>query len=251
MKFKNTPLDKLRNDMTFEVDVLTSYVNRVEKDVREGIESYKNNINVVHEEEHEEGNFYHYEVVEECEGLDSQTFSFESVFEEHFPRLQRSSALITLCSFFEHSLIRLCNDLQKEYSIELTIKDIKGKGIESAKTYLTKVIGVKLDNAKNVYSEIKNIQNIRNQFVHNDGKITGEITTYVNTNKYLSGVGILNIDFGFLHYTLTLYKNFFEIIHSELTTKYKSFVKVNRNSNGEISSGQEDRIQSINKKNTD
>ena len=235
MRIITTSLSRLREDMTFEVDFLASYVNRVENDVHKGIESYKKKINIIHEEEHGKGSHYHFEVVEECEGLDSQTFSFESVFEEYFPRLQRSSALITLCSFFEHSLIRLCNDLQKEYSIELTIKEIKGKGIESAKVYLTKVVGVKLDKGKNEYDEIKNIQNVRNHFVHHDGKVTNEIKTFVNSNEYLSGESNININFGFLNYVLNCYKAFFEIVHAELTTKYKNFNKTSTDSNETVS----------------
>lgn len=224
MKFKNTPLDKLRNDMTFEVDVLSSYVNRVEKDVREGIESYKKNINVVHEEERKEDAFYYYEVVEECEGLDNQTLNFESVFEEHFPRLQRSSALIILWSFFEQSLIRLCKDLQIEYSLPA----FKGRYFAEVITYLTKFFGIMLDEKSKDYTEILNIKLLRNRFVHEDG-FNNELTIdYVKANQYLSGDIKINIDSGFLQYVVDCYKTFFEIIYQELID-YKCKTSLSRN----------------------
>ena len=217
---KTTALSRLYDYMTFETIVLHSYINRVENDVNQGIKSYKTNIDVVFEEEFEEDNQFFYHSVEECEGLDSDTFSFESVFEEYFPRLQRASALITLCSFFEHSLIRLCNDLQKEFSIGLNVKDINGRGIESAITYLIKVVGLEIDKGTQVYSEIMNIQKIRHSFVHQDGLITDKVDKYVDSNEYLSGDTKININDGFLLHTLNNYKVFFQSIHDALSKKY-------------------------------
>jgi len=217
---KTTALSRLYEHMTFETNVLNSYLNKVENDVRQGIKSYKKKINVVHEEEFEEENQSYYHTIEECEGLDSDTYSFESVFEEHFPRLQRASALITLCSFFEQSLIRLCNDLQKENSIGLNVKDINGKGIESAITYLIKAVRIELDKGTRDYYEIKNIQNIRNSFVHQDGFITNKVKSYVVSNDYLSGDTKININSGFLLHVLNCYKAFFQSIYDALDNKY-------------------------------
>ncbi len=214
---KTTVLSRLYENMTFEISVLNSYIDRVENDVCQGIESYKEKINVVHEEEFEENNQSYYHETTECEGLDSDTYSFESVFEELFPRLQRGSALITLCSFFECSLIRLCDDLQRVYSLEKHL-NCKRKGvIESAMSYLKGEVGIELDKGASNYSDIKNIQNVRNCFVHHDGRIIDKVKSFASSNEFLSGEFKININSGFLLYVLSSYKDFFQTIHDALS----------------------------------
>ena len=216
MKIKTSAISRLRDVINFEIDVLTSYVNRVESDVKDGVETYTQNINVVHEEVIETGNLPYYHVVKECEGLNSETYSFESVFEEYFPQLQRSSALITLWGFFEYQLIRLCKDLQKENSLP----SFKGDKIAEATIYLKNVVGITFDVESSEYIEILNIKRLRNRFVHEDGFINATVSSYVQTNKYLSGDLKIIIGDGYLHHVITSYKSVFEIIYNALTSKY-------------------------------
>jgi hypothetical protein len=207
------------NAISFEIEILKSFVNRIEEDVLEGIKTYKDKIKIIHEEEFKEGDHFYQRIVEDCEGLDNETYDFKSVFEDYLPNLQRRGALITLCSFFEHSLNTLCNDLQKEKKLSVSIIDIKGEGIERAITYLVKVIGIKLDKGTSKeYTELKNILKIRNCFVHREGIIDGnkEIMKYVMTNSYLSGELEIKINLGFLNHVLDSYYKIFKVIFDEV-----------------------------------
>ena len=208
--------------MTFEINVLNSYIDRVENDISQGIVLYKDNINVIHEEEFEENNQCFYHEISECEGLDSDTYNFEGVFEELFPRLQRGSALITLCNFFEHSLKNLCNNLQSEYYLEDELNCNRIGVIESAIKYLRIDVGLEINTNTSNYSNIKNIQNIRNSFVHHDGQITKKVKSFVQQNEYLSGDSKINIAYGFLIYVLRNYKDFFQTIYDALNVQYSA-----------------------------
>jgi hypothetical protein len=216
MKIRNTALSRFNECITLDADVLESYVKRVENDVLLGIESYKEKINVIYEEEIELEHESYVRIIEECEGLDSETYSFKAVFEEYFPRLQRASALIALCSFFEFSLNRLCDDLQQEKSIMLSVRDINGKGTYAALKYLIKVVGLEIDKGTRVYNEIQNIQNIRNNFVHQDGMITERVKDYVSGNEYLSGERKIKIESGYLLHILNTHMAFLKTIYDSL-----------------------------------
>lgn len=54
----------------------------------------------------------------------------EDLFKEHFPNLNRRSALITLFGFLEHELGKLCVKLKVNLNLAIDLKDIQGKGIE-------------------------------------------------------------------------------------------------------------------------
>ncbi len=217
---RNNALSRLNDNLTLDADILESYIKRVENDVEQGIDSYKQKIKVIYEEEYEMEHQSFLRIVEECEGLDSETYSFKAIFEEYFPRLQRASALITLCSFFEFNLTRLCDDLQQEKSILLSVRDINGKGVESALKYLMKVIGLDIDKGTQVYNEIQNIQKIRNNYVHQDGMITDKAISYVKSNKYLSGERNININSGFLLHVLNNHMAFLKTIYEALEKTY-------------------------------
>lgn len=58
-----------------------------------------------------------------------------------FPNMSRASLFTTCYSFIEYQLIRICNLLYKKYNYRIKLKDLRGDGIERARSYLIKVAG--------------------------------------------------------------------------------------------------------------
>jgi len=53
--------------------------------------------------------------------------------------------------------------------LEITYKDMAGKGIKRARQYLEKVFGVSFDSVKEQWDEINALAKLRNSIVHDDG----------------------------------------------------------------------------------
>ena len=139
--------------------------------------------------------------------------------EEIFPQIQRKSELVGIYTVLEHNLNLLCLIYQKHMNLKLKLSDIKAEGIiDTAKKYLEKVVGLKFPSNHKSWSEIKNIQRIRNLFVHNDGKLKGSdkdkkpIKDYIKSSTYLElnqNDRILIKD-GFTVYCLDQFREIFE-----------------------------------------
>ena len=83
-----------------------------------------------------------------------------------YPSLLRSSLLVSCISFFERSLIRLCNEIYSQRKLKLCWNDIDGKGVEKAQKYLKKYVGVAFPDDSPEWRDILIFQHIRNLVVH-------------------------------------------------------------------------------------
>jgi len=96
-----------------------------------------------------------------------------------FKTISLYSFIVTFYSYVENSLNTLCN---AEYSdkeqlhkkegkppFNIRYGDMKGEGIQRARLYLEKVIGINLHVGKKPWSEINTLRKIRNVIVHNEG----------------------------------------------------------------------------------
>ena len=88
-----------------------------------------------------------------------------------FPAFQWSSIFNSAYAMFEKHLNDLCKIFEKETSTGVGLKDLKGKGIERAKIFLSKVIGVKNVFDSTEWKEIRNYSKARNILVHASGKL--------------------------------------------------------------------------------
>lgn len=88
-----------------------------------------------------------------------------------FPKLQWSSIFNSSYTLFEKHLNDLCKKFGKERSKEIGLKDIKGKGIERAKIYLSKVIGITNIFDSTEWREIQDYAKVRNVLVHTNGNL--------------------------------------------------------------------------------
>ena len=220
---KNVPLNWYQYDVSFSVELLQSYIEDIEKQISSSVEAYRNKTGTEFvEETYDEQNSSEIEI---HKGLDDQTWNLKEIFEEYFPNLQRSSALLTLFSFLEKELDGLCKLFQKENDYKITLKDITGNGIDRATNYLIKVAGVNFTKSAE-WNEVKSIQKIRNIIVHNggflsnpDGSIKKHESEYAKLCKFLSGENEVLIHSGYLEHVLTTIDNYFKTIDLAIKEK--------------------------------
>lgn len=106
---------------------------------------------------------------------------FESVYADDlstyssYRQTLYSSFLIIVFSFFESALNTICRNIEHlkvKTGIKIKLDDIKDRGTERAKIYLTKIGNCPDSLFRTTYwQEIKIMQDIRNAFVHNEGRI--------------------------------------------------------------------------------
>lgn len=217
---KNTP-NWYKCDISFSIELLQSYIDGIENQIASSIKAYRDKTGTDYIEEHfDESNSF---ITEIQNGLDDQSWDLKEVFEVHFPSLQRNSALITLFSFLEKELDSLCILFQKEKKLKLKLKDINGKGIDRATTYLMKVASLNFTKSTE-WNEVKSIQKIRNLIVHNggslenpDGSTKKHEVEYIESCKFLSGEKEVLIQNGYLEYVLSSIDSYFRTIERSIT----------------------------------
>lgn len=88
-----------------------------------------------------------------------------------FPALQWASVFASAYSLFERHLNDLCTLLGKDAAVESKLTDFGGQGIERAKEFLSKAVGIAkmFDSAE--WNEIQNYSKVRNVLVHTSGRL--------------------------------------------------------------------------------
>jgi hypothetical protein len=99
------------------------------------------------------------------------SWDMKALFEEHFPNLQRRSALITVYSSFEFEFFELCSLFQSEKRLQIGATDLSGKGISQCVNYLEKVGQLDVHLGSRQWQTINHIRAIRNMIVHRDGRL--------------------------------------------------------------------------------
>ena len=216
-----------RYDVSFSIELIESFIDGIEIQADDSINRYKQQKETFVLEEVPEENYAH--VVEVHQGLDDESWDLQGIFCEYFPSLQRRSALLTVCSFFEHELDKLCMLYQSEKSFKLALLDINGKGIDRSTTYLEKVAGIDVHKTSNEWNHIKKIQNIRNVIVHQDGKLHDHqgnpikaAIDYINQVEFLEGEDEVVVKKGFLKHVVDIYKQYFAILDQSISSKKKA-----------------------------
>jgi hypothetical protein len=106
---------------------------------------------------------------EERERVESDLSDDYYTIDELYIDQYRKSTLVSIYSFLEHSMNNLCNLCQKFYALPLGVKDLNGSGIERARAYLKMVIKINFEVFNAEWSELKDMNKIRNCIVHSDG----------------------------------------------------------------------------------
>ncbi len=151
----------------FTYNLMRSFITHTEDSVNASIDEYINKGPEAYEIEicAEEGIYQH---VEQYKGLDSQDVFLDDIFKNHFPSVQRRSALLTLVATYEHELERFCDIYAKRHSSPIKLNDLKGQGLERVHLFIKKIIG--LQDSK-IFPTIKKIIKLRNSCAHNDARV--------------------------------------------------------------------------------
>lgn len=120
-------------------------------------------------------------------------FANDLYFFEDYQQTFYESFYITLYSFLEKELYKICKNLEEANSYKIKIKYLTGHGIDKYSLYLSSLYDIEISNF-NSWNEIKNHQKIRNHIVHND-------SSYINAQHKLfqvaNGLGCLSkLDIG-------------------------------------------------------
>lgn len=208
-------------DVTDGLVVLRGYVKSVERLIVESIEIYeREKENHVIREDPDEGWI---DVVTVHHGIDDSTYHLDSIFKEHFPDLQRRSALITLVSFFEHQLDDLCKRFSNEDRVTVKFDDFEpsSKSIINRSTeYLKKVVGLRDIKGTPTWEEIRYVQKVRNALVHNGGRLMDKdkdkyekMRDYCRERDLLSGEADVTIKSDYLPHVIKTFDQYFKEIH--------------------------------------
>ncbi len=216
--------------ISFEMPILQTYVDGIERQIQDSKKDYASRAKVVKEIEVPEENLY--EVVTMIDGLDDTTYSYEAIFDDYFPQLQRRSSLITLYSFFEFEFKSLC----KMYDVAFEPKGVRGappRSSELAKCFhfLTTTGGLNISLTEPTWLEIDNcVRIVRNRFIHNDAKIPdlGDIHRQ-NFDQHLIDYPDLvqtkgetiNVEKGYIEHVLGVYDELCKIVDAAINPRQK------------------------------
>lgn len=223
-----------KNDIAFSIELIEKFVKNTERQVQNSIDDYELQKKTVILEEIPEIELRN--TMEVHNGLNSQDWDLYRVFNEYFPNLQRKSALLTLYSYFENELNKLCLLYESEKKLEnIFTKFEKDKGIDRSTNYLKSEAKLNVYKDLIIWNEIKKIQNIRNLIVHQDGKIRDKdknkntikdqkpIVDYIKQKSELLQLKCITemneeieIKNGFLAYVADIYKQYFKLLHKSI-----------------------------------
>lgn len=111
--------------------------------------------------------------------------------QDKFPNIHRESLVITIYNFVESELNLLCEIISESINIKVKLKDLYGKGIERALSYLLKVAEFDMQNMGGELSYIRKVNKLRNTIVHRGGILPENndhvLNQFVLQNHNLSG----------------------------------------------------------------
>lgn len=95
---------------------------------------------------------------------------------EEFPNILRRSFIISIYSFLEQELNRICLHLEKNNKFEITLENLTNdNGIFNAYKFLSEIAKVNVNSVDYEWKKIIKINKIRNHFVHNGDDILNKV----------------------------------------------------------------------------
>lgn len=139
--------------------------------------------------------------------------------ELHHLDIHRKSCLVTLYSYLEVFLNYFCEYLYELNGRKLKYTDLSGKGIFRARLYLLKVEGVDFDQMNNEWNQIIGFNLIRNNIVHESGKVgKDKLIKFIDTNEHLSvnNFDDVRIESAYVDELINIIEDFILKIHTQV-----------------------------------
>jgi len=107
---------------------------------------------------------------------------------EVFPRIMRTSALISQYSYLEKTLNIISKECERKYTLSISPEDIRHNGVKKYLFYLARVVGLNIIDTEILWQKIYAYNQIRNRFVHSpeENFTTKEKATFEQKVKGLS-----------------------------------------------------------------
>lgn len=105
---------------------------------------------------------------------------------QRFGEIVYDTYLVGLYTYLESELMERCRRVEIQHSYSLSVRDLRGQGVEQAMRYLLKVHHVK-DSLSTSYEwrEIQNIRRLRNCIAHNSGFLNDGVDQEQKLRKYI------------------------------------------------------------------
>jgi len=129
---------------------------------------------------------------EEAELYYENNFEDEMHLFDNYYHTFNESFYITLFSFLEKELFKICRNLERKNTHKIMVKHLSGNGIDKYSLYLCSLYNIEISQFS-TWDEIKKHQKIRNYIVHNDGGYITSSESIYQPAKYLGCVSKVGI----------------------------------------------------------
>lgn len=139
-----------------------------------------------------------------------------------YPDIHRKSLIITIFSFLETRLNELCSILEECIELKIKRKDLNGRGIERAISYLKLVAEFDLEPMNKEVFYVRGVNQVRNQIVHNYGRLPDDdkhkACIFVTKAENLSGApgGVISVRPDFIREFVDVQTIFFDKLNTEV-----------------------------------
>lgn len=169
-------------------------------------ESYHEAINLIEHDEENDAHEYFGEMYQEIDSVNVPLF--------------RSSTVVTMYSFLESSMNKLCRSLYKLKNYNIDLSELRGEGIVRAKSYLINFAGADFDVLNGDWSKLVALNLVRNCLVHNEGIINGSRSENKLKNTVDSTAGIYSNHYSEIIIEREYIDNCIDVIESFLLDLY-------------------------------
>lgn len=147
-----------------------------------------------------------------------------------FPNILWKTTFLHSYFLLESSLDQICDNIKKAEGHKISLKDFNGRGIQRASLYLKKLANVSHSFETNTWSDLVELNKIRNIFVHSDGNIDISDKKALNFQKRFNGLYVyeafdneylsLSISKQFTLQALDTIERFFNDIFNDIQKNY-------------------------------
>jgi hypothetical protein len=182
--------------------------SKFDADKAELARRYSNSVNALSAEEVNEVNDY----------FADDYFTIEEIYVGLF----RKSTLVSIYSFLENAMNRLCKYLARKNSYSVALNDLKGEGIVRARNYLEKTAGADFNLLNGEWSKLKLLNKVRNCIVHCEGDVSAldsrSIAEMINATPGLSlrSERLITVERIYIDACITTVEEFLEKLYNQL-----------------------------------
>jgi hypothetical protein len=130
--------------------------------------------------------------------------------------MMRQSLFLTCHALLESRMNDLCDRLQGRYGLAASYRDMHGRGLERARTYLVKVVGLRVAADGRTWPIIQNLGKVRNLIAHAGGRpsekeervVISELARLKSGSIKTGVFGMVELGSSFVPFAVDTYRSF-------------------------------------------